>query len=131
MSVLPPIHERDPSSIDNETQMKKAKTPSSFTDKMAVCAVVAACLALGAIGLILPVIPGLLFLAIAVALVVRHLPWLDARLRRHRTIGKQLDRSDAFLELGLADQIKAVALLSLKMLLDTLAFIAALPSKLR
>jgi uncharacterized membrane protein YbaN (DUF454 family) len=138
MNVLP-IDERlaadrstSPSSFDNETaQMKKAKMPSSFTDKIAVFAVVAACLVLGAIGLVLPVIPGLLFLAIAVALVIRPFPSLDARLRRHRAIGKQLDRSDAFLELGLTDQIKAVALLSLKMVLDTLAFIAALPSKLR
>jgi uncharacterized membrane protein YbaN (DUF454 family) len=111
--------------------MKKAKIPSSLTAKIAACAIVITCAAIGAVGLVLPIIPGLLFLGIAAVVLARQFPWLESRLRRHRVFGKHLDRSDAFLRLTLAAQLKVAALLCLKLLLDTLALIAALASRLR
>jgi uncharacterized membrane protein YbaN (DUF454 family) len=111
--------------------MNKTKTPSSLTTKIAVWAFVIACVAIGIVGLVLPIIPGLLLLAIAAVVLARRFPWLEARLRRHRAIGKHLDRSDAFLRLSVAAQVKVAALLCVKLLLDTLAVMTALASRLR
>jgi uncharacterized membrane protein YbaN (DUF454 family) len=111
--------------------MKKAKTPSSLAAKIIACALVVACLAIGIVGLVLPIIPGLLFLAIAAVVLARHFPWLESRLRRHRVFGKHLDRSDAFLGLGVAARVKVAALLCLKVVLDTLATITAFARRAR
>jgi uncharacterized membrane protein YbaN (DUF454 family) len=111
--------------------MKKAKTPVSLPAKIIACVTVVACVAIGIIGLVLPIIPGLLFLAIAVVIVARHVPWLEARLRRHRGIGKHLDRSNAFLSLSLPAKMQVAGLLCVKMLLDGLAFLSAVVGRLR
>lgn len=83
---------------------------------MAVLALVAA----GLIGLVLPVIPGLLFLALAGLVVARHVPSVDARLRRHRSLGRQMHRVDRFFDLDLRDQVRVAGLVTLKGALDVL-----------
>lgn len=81
---------------------------------------VLACVVLGIVGLVLPVIPGLLFLALAVLLTARHVPWIDCRLRAHRTIGPHMHRADRFLELDLGDKARVAGLLCAKGVLDGL-----------
>ncbi len=58
------------------------------------------CLAVGVVGLILPIIPGLLFLAIAAMIAARHSPSLDRWLRKNRVIGSYLDSGEGFLTLS-------------------------------
>lgn len=69
---------------------------------------------IGLIGIVLPVIPGLLFLALAVLLAARHVPWIDVRLRRHRAFGPHMHRFDRFLRLGLIDQLRVGLLYTVK-----------------
>ena len=57
-----------------------------FGATLIACMLILVCVAVGAVGLILPVVPGLLFLAIALMLVARLSPSIDRRLRRNRTI---------------------------------------------
>ncbi|HEU4618553.1 MAG TPA: DUF454 family protein [Gammaproteobacteria bacterium] len=111
--------------------MKKAKTSMSLPTKIIACAAVVACVAIGIAGLILPIIPGVVFLAVAVLICARLSPWLDARLRRHRGMRRHLDRSDAFLSLSLPAQVQVAALYCVKLLLDSLAFLSSLVAKLR
>ena len=62
------------------------------------------CLAVGVVGLILPIIPGLLFLAIAAMIAARHSPSLDRWLRKNRVIGSYLDSGEGFLNPKLATE---------------------------
>jgi uncharacterized membrane protein YbaN (DUF454 family) len=114
-----------------KTKKTKTPTPSGLAAKIAACTIVVACLVIGVVGLVLPVIPGLLFLVIAAIILARHFPWLDACLRRHRGLGRQLDRSEAFFRLSTGARVKVAALLCLKLLLDTFALVSALASRLR
>ncbi|HEX6994882.1 MAG TPA: DUF454 family protein [Gammaproteobacteria bacterium] len=75
---------------------------------------------LGLIGIVLPVIPGLVFLALAALIVARHVPSVDARLRRHRVLGRHMHRVDRFFGLGLADRMRVAGLVALKGVLDGL-----------
>lgn len=75
--------------------MKHRTAPfGDWSLKLIAGVVVLACLALGAIGLLLPIVPGLLFLAIAACVAASHFPAFGTRLRRNRTLGRFLDRAD-------------------------------------
>jgi uncharacterized membrane protein YbaN (DUF454 family) len=93
--------------------------------KLIACAVIVACLALGAIGLILPIIPGLLFLAIAAVVAAKLSPAFERMLRQNPTIAGYLDRTDGFLDLPLGKKIQVACLLCVKMLIDGLALLVA------
>jgi len=93
--------------------------------KLLAAIAVVAFVVLGLIGLVLPVIPGLVFLALAVLIVARHVPSVEARLRRHRTLGRHMHRVDRFFGLGLADQLRVAGLVALKGVLDGLDRAAA------
>lgn len=92
--------------------------------------VVLACLALGIIGLILPIIPGVLFLAIAVLVGARYFPWVAARLKEHGRVGSLLDRSERALDLPLGAQLRLAGLVCLKGVLDGLRFVGGAAAKL-
>jgi uncharacterized membrane protein YbaN (DUF454 family) len=109
--------------------MKKTDIVGSLSGKLIACVLVVACVAVGAIGLVLPIIPGLLFLAIAAFIAARHFPSIDALLRRNRAIGKHINRADAFLHLSLAGKFQLAGWLCAKMLLDSLALIGSLAAK--
>lgn len=93
--------------------------------KLIACALIVVCLVLGVVGLVLPIIPGLLFLLIAAIVAAKHFPSIERRLRRHRTLGGHLDRADAFSSLELADKLRVGGLLCAKVLLDGLSYAAA------
>ena len=88
------------------------------------------CLAVGIVGLILPIIPGLLFLALAAMITARYSPSLDRWLRKNRVIKGYLDSGEGFLNLSWMRKIQFVLWLCLKLFIDTIvlifAFIASL-----
>lgn len=88
------------------------------------------CLAVGVVGLILPIIPGLLFLAIAAMIAARHSPSLDRWLRKNRVIGSYLDSGEGFLNLSWLRKIQFLLWLCLKIFIDTIMLIFALIANL-
>ena len=93
--------------------------------KLLVFIVIAACLALGFIGLILPIVPGLLFLAIAALLLAPYVPALGDCMRRSPIMSRYMDDADRLRMLDLGDQIRLGCLMSLRMLLDGARFCLA------
>lgn len=88
--------------------------------KLVAGMVVLACVAIGLVGIVLPVIPGLLFLAIAALIVARNVPWIDVRLRTNASFARHMHRIDRFFSLGPLDQLRVGALLSVKWTCDLL-----------
>jgi len=108
----------------------QANPIDNVTAKVIACLFILICLAIGAVGLILPIIPGLLFLAIAAIVAAKHSPALERVLRRNRTMSGYLDSTDGFLALTLPKKIQFGALLCLKMLIDAVAYVVSLVAKL-
>lgn len=88
--------------------------------KLVALVLVIACLALGLVGLVLPIIPGLLFLALAAALIARHSRWAGDRLRRHRGIGRCLDYADGFIDSDWRVKLQLSGLYVAKAVVDAL-----------
>lgn len=86
--------------------------------KLIACAVIVACLALGAIGLVLPLIPGLLFIAIAVFVAAKLSPNFERWLRQNETVRGYLDRTEGIVDLPLGKKVQVGVLLFVKMLID-------------
>jgi uncharacterized membrane protein YbaN (DUF454 family) len=101
----------------------ETRTLDNVTTKLVACAVIVACIALGAIGLLLPLIPGLLFLAIAAAVAAKLSPAFGNTLRRNATIAGYLDRTDGFVGLPLGKKLQVAGLLCVKMLIDGVALL--------
>jgi uncharacterized membrane protein YbaN (DUF454 family) len=95
------------------------------TAKLIACVVIVACLALGAVGLLLPLVPGLLFLAIAAAVAAKLSPAFASTLRRNATLAGYLDRTDGFLELPFGKKVQVACLLCVKMLVDGVALLVS------
>ena len=91
--------------------------------KLVACALVFVCIVLGVVGLVLPIIPGLLFLAIAALIAARYFPSIGSRLRRNRTLGRHMDTADGFLDLPLWRKVQLSCLLCVKFVLDGIASI--------
>jgi uncharacterized membrane protein YbaN (DUF454 family) len=101
----------------------ETKPIGSLTAKIIAGALILVCLAVGAIGLLIPIVPGLLFLAIAAIVAAKHSATIDRLLRRNRTMSRYLDSADGFVKLSLARKLQFGALLCLKMLIDGTAFV--------
>jgi uncharacterized membrane protein YbaN (DUF454 family) len=100
-------------------------TFDNVSTKLIAAGVIVVCLLLGLAGLILPLIPGLLFLAIAAIVAAKLSPRFAATLRRNDTLRGYIDRTDGFNELPLDGKLKLAGLLFLKMLIDGVAFLVA------
>jgi uncharacterized membrane protein YbaN (DUF454 family) len=104
-------------------------TPSPSFDnistKLIACGVIAVCLLLGLAGLILPLLPGLLFIAIAAIVAAKLSPKFGAMLRQNDTLRGYLDRTDGFAALPLAQKAQLAGLLFLKMLIDGVSLLVA------
>ena len=98
---------------------------ANVSAKLIACAILVAFLLLGAIGLILPLLPGLLFLAIAAVVAAKLFPAFGAALRRSPVFSGYLDRAEGFVDLPLAKKLQMAVLLSVKMLVDGIAFLVA------
>jgi uncharacterized membrane protein YbaN (DUF454 family) len=78
------------------------------------------CVAIGMAGIILPVIPGLLFLALAVIVAARMFPPLGRRLRRNATFAPYMEKTDHFTRLSLQGKVKFACWFAVKILWDSL-----------
>ena len=76
------------------------------------------CVAVGVVGLVLPIIPGLLLLAVAALIAARYFPPLARWLRRHQAMATWLDSSEGFAALSAPDKLRYGAWLCLRMLLE-------------
>jgi uncharacterized membrane protein YbaN (DUF454 family) len=108
----------------------EANAVDDVTTKVIAGLIILVCLALGLLGLILPIIPGLLFLAVAAIVAARYSPELDRWLRQNRTMSEYLDRTEGFADLSLAKKAQLGGLLCIKMLIDGLAFVISAATKL-
>lgn len=97
----------------------------SVSTKLVAAGVIVVCLLLGFAGLILPLIPGLLFLAIAALVAAKLSPRFAETLRQNETLRGYLDRTEGFVDLPLDKKIKLAGLLFVKMLIDGVAFLVA------
>jgi uncharacterized membrane protein YbaN (DUF454 family) len=93
------------------------------TTKVIAVIVIIACLALGLAGLILPLIPGLLFLAVAAAIAAKLSPAFERTLRQSPTLAGYLDKTDGFVGLPLGKKLQVAGLLFVKMLVDGVALV--------
>ena len=86
--------------------------------RIAAGILVLACLAVGAIGLVLPLIPGLLFLGVAAVLAARHFPSISERLNRNGTLRRHLDSVDGLPDLEVREKARLVALIGIRLIAD-------------
>ena len=93
--------------------------------KVVAVIAVLACLVVGVAGLVLPIIPGIVFLGLAALIAARWSPALERTLRRNRTLGGYLDQTAGFERLSLPRQIELGAWLTLKALVDSVAWLIA------
>lgn len=105
--------------------MRKPYGFKALPSKAVAALVVLTCVVIGLVGIVLPVIPGLVFLALAALVAARNVPWLDERLRRHRSIGPRMRRVDRFFRLSLIDQLRVTTLVGVKCTLDGLDRVGA------
>jgi uncharacterized membrane protein YbaN (DUF454 family) len=103
----------------------EASNFDSLSTKLIACAVIIACLALGALGLILPLIPGLLFLAVAAVVAAKLSPTVERMMRQSPTLSGYLDRTDGFAALSWGRKIQVACLLCVKVLIDGVALLVA------
>lgn len=112
--------------------MQTETSPSfdNVSTKLIAAGVIAGCLLLGFAGLILPLLPGLLFLGMAAVVAAKLSPRFAATLRQNETLRGYLDRTEGFANLPLDGKIKLAGLLFLKMLIDGVACLVAAAMKL-
>jgi len=108
----------------------KARPTAAPLAKLLAGLLILVCLALGVIGLLLPIVPGLLFLALAALIAAQHSAPFDRWLRRRLARGDYGPRADVFLGLPMRKKVQMGCLLSLKMLLRGITFSIAVAAKL-
>lgn len=91
--------------------------------KIVAAAAVLACLVVGVAGLVLPIIPGIVFLGLAALIAARLSPALERAMRRNRTLGGYLDQTAGFRHLSVPRQLELGAWLMLKALVDSVAWL--------
>ena len=91
--------------------------------KLVAAGVIVVCLLLGFAGLILPLIPGLLFIGIAAIVAAKVSPRFAELLRQNETLRGYLDRTEGFGALPLDQKVKLVGLLILKAMIDGVTFL--------
>jgi uncharacterized membrane protein YbaN (DUF454 family) len=94
----------------NALVTKAAATP--FIVKLLVAVAIAILLVVGLVGLLLPILPGILFIFVAAFLLTRYFPSIDRRLRRNRTVSGYLDDSETIAGLEWPQKLKLGALLT-------------------
>jgi len=101
-----------------------------LTTKLIACAVIVVCLLIGGLGLLLPIVPGLLFLVIAAVVAAKLSPSFERTLRRNATLAGYLDRTDGFVGLPLGQKLRVAGLLAVKMMVDGVATLVSVVRRL-
>lgn len=97
-----------------------------WSAKLVAVIVVPVLLVLGIAGLVLPILPGLLFLALAAWAITKVFPPAERWLRRSPRLGGALDATDRFAELPLDAKLRLTLLLAARGLARGVAAVAAL-----
>ena len=97
----------------------------NVSTKLIAAGVIVVCLLLGVAGLILPLIPGLLFLGVAAVVAAKFSPRFAQTLRQNDTLRGYLDRTEGFAGLPLDQKIRLGGLLVLKATIDGVSFLVA------
>lgn len=108
------------------TRSRQQRNDSHWLLKLLALVILLLCAAIGMLGLILPLIPGFLFLALAAVLAARMFPALARRLHRYPAFVTLLDSSEGFLRLSLRDKCRYAAWFTLRVLLDGARLLHAL-----
>lgn len=117
--------QRDSSSISASS----AELFTSLTAKLFACLFIMICLALGVVGVILPIIPGLLFFALAAMIAANLVPGIDRSLRRSKVMSRYLDSSQGFFHLNIWEKAQYLGWLCIKIFIDSIVFIVAIAAK--
>lgn len=108
----------DTSGLTRSRSPQPASAPSVFVKVLALV-ILLLCVAVGLAGIILPVIPGLLFLGVALVIAARLFPPLGRRLRKSAVFAPYMQRSDHFARLSLQGKLKFAFWFSAKILWDS------------
>lgn len=117
------------SAFDTSSGLRSARASRSSAQhwgvKLSALVLLLLCVAVGLAGLILPLIPGLLFLALALIIAARLCPPLGRRLRRHAVFAPYMHRSDHFAGLSLQGKLKFAFWFAAKILWDSCVLLVA------
>lgn len=102
-----------------------SRASDSVVTKLVAAGVIAVCVLIGIAGLILPLIPGLLFLGLAAVVAAKLSPRFARFLRQNETLRGYLDRTEGFGSLALAEKLKLSLLLLAKALIDGVVVLVA------
>lgn len=103
---------------------------ATVSTKFVAAGVIVVCLLIGLAGLLLPLIPGLLFLGVAAVIAAKLSPRFAQVLRQNPTLRGYLERTEGFGNLALGEKLELAGLLILKATLDGVAFLVAVVMKL-
>jgi uncharacterized membrane protein YbaN (DUF454 family) len=112
------------------TRIHQRDSDPHWLIKLLALVILLLCAAIGMAGIILPVIPGLLFLAIAAIIAARLFPPLDRRLRRNAMFAPYMEKTDGFWSMSLQGKVKFVFWLTLKIVWDSCVLLVAYVGKL-
>ncbi|MES2625990.1 MAG: DUF454 family protein [Pseudomonadota bacterium] len=106
---------------DYEARLARIREQPHSTDWVATVfavGILLLCIAIGLLGLLLPVLPGLLFLAFAALIAARLFPPFDKVLRRNRLFAPYLVQSENFGRLSWRGKIRFICWMTLKVVID-------------
>lgn len=109
---------------------RQAQWLGGIASKLIAVLLIIICFAVGAVGLVLPVIPGLLFVAIALMIVAKCFPSLRQHMRKSRTMRSYIDSAEGFGALSFGRKLQYGCLLCVRVFVDTVAFVVYGVSKL-
>ena len=105
-----------------ESRRKREDYLDSLGGKLFQLLLIALCLLLCVVGIILPVLPGLLFLALACVAAARLSPRVESWMRRNRSLAGYLKSSRGFSRLSTGGKCRYFFWMTLKVLWDSTAF---------
>jgi uncharacterized membrane protein YbaN (DUF454 family) len=118
---------------DYEARLAGIRRQPHSTDWVATVlalGVLVLCLAIGLLGLLLPVLPGLLFLAFAALIAARLFPPFEKTLRKNRFFAPYLVQSENFMHLSWRGKVRFVFWMSLKVIVDGIKLLFAAVTRL-
>lgn len=111
------------------TTVSSTELFGSLIAKIFACVFIMICLALGVVGVVLPIIPGLLFFALAAMIAANLVPGIDRWLRRSKVMSRYLDSSQGFFNLNIWGKVQYFGWLCIKIFIDSIVFIIAIVAK--
>jgi uncharacterized membrane protein YbaN (DUF454 family) len=106
---------------DYEARLARIRQQPNSTDWVATVfaiGILVLCVAIGLLGLLLPILPGLLFLAFAALIAAKLFPPFEKVLRRNQMFAPYLEQSQNFTRLTWRGKIRFICWMTLKVVID-------------